>query len=85
MNSRAVIHASESIPLDVWNYADKVSCPVLAIRGELLDTFRVDAAERLKRKIADCQLVTIADAGHFVPMGKPKECAGIITDFIKRN
>ena len=75
----------ESVPLDVWKYADKVSCPVLAIRGELSDTFRVDAAERLKRKIANCQLETIANAGHFVPMGKPKECARAITDFIKRN
>jgi pimeloyl-ACP methyl ester carboxylesterase len=44
----------------------------------------VDAAERLKRKIADCQLVTIANAGHFVPMGKPEECARAIKDFIKR-
>jgi pimeloyl-ACP methyl ester carboxylesterase len=44
----------------------------------------VDAAERLKRKIADCELETIANAGHFVPMGKPKECARIITDFIHR-
>ena len=74
----------ESIPLDVWKYADKVSCPVLAIRGELSDTFRVDAAERLKRKIADCELETIDNAGHFVPMGKPEECARVITDFIHR-
>ena len=57
---------------------------MLAIRGEHSDTFRVDAAERLKRKIADCKLVSIANAGHFVPMGKPEECARIITDFIKR-
>lgn len=74
----------ESIPLDVWKYADKVACPVLAIRGEQSDTFRVDAAERLKRKIADCELETIANAGHFVPMGKPEECARVITDFIDR-
>ncbi len=74
----------ESIPLDVWKYAKKISCPVLAIRGELSDTFRRDAAERLKREIGDCELVTIADAGHFVPMGKPQECARIITDFIHR-
>ena len=75
----------ESIPLDVWKYAEKISCPVLAIRGEQSDTFKVDAAERLKRKIADCELVTIANAGHFVPMAKPKECARVIADFIKRN
>ena len=74
----------EPIPLDVWQYAEKILCPVLAIRGEQSDTFRVDAAERLKRKIADCELATIADAGHFVPMGKPEECARVIVDFIHR-
>ncbi len=74
----------ESIPLDVWKYADKISCPVLAIRGEQSDTFRLDAAERLKRGIADCELATIADAGHFVPMGKPEECARVIIEFIHR-
>ncbi len=74
----------ESIPLDVWKYTAKISCPVLAIRGEQSDTFRVDAAEHLKRGIADYELATIADAGHFVPMGKPKECARVIVDFIHR-
>ncbi len=74
----------ESIPLDVWKYTKKISCPVLAIRGEHSDTFRVDAAERLKRLIADYELATIADAGHFVPMGKPEACAQVIVDFIHR-
>jgi pimeloyl-ACP methyl ester carboxylesterase len=72
----------ESIPLDVWKYAEKISCPVLAIRGEQSDTFRLDAAERLKRRIADYEFASIAGAGHFVPMGKPQECARVITDFI---
>jgi pimeloyl-ACP methyl ester carboxylesterase len=74
----------ESIPLDVWNYAEKILCPVLAIRGEQSDTFRVAAAEQLKCRIADCELATIADAGHFVPMGKPEECARVIAEFIHR-
>jgi pimeloyl-ACP methyl ester carboxylesterase len=74
----------ESIPLDVWKYAEKISCPVLAIRGEHSDTFLVDAAESLKRKIADCELVTIADAGHFAPMGKPEECVRVIAEFTHR-
>lgn len=50
--------------------------------GEQSDTFRIDAAERLKRRIADYEFASIADAGHFVPMGKPQECARVITDFI---
>jgi pimeloyl-ACP methyl ester carboxylesterase len=57
---------------------------VLAIRGEHSDTFRVAAAERLNHKIADFELTTIADAGHFVPMGKPQECAQAIAEFIQR-
>ena len=44
----------------------------------------MDAAERLKRKVADCELAIIADAGHFAPMGKPQECARIIADFVHR-
>ena len=74
----------ESIPLDVWKYAEKILCPVLAVRGEHSDTFKVDAAERLKRKISDYELAVIADAGHFVPMGKPAECARVIADFVQR-
>jgi pimeloyl-ACP methyl ester carboxylesterase len=74
----------ESVPLDVWKHAPKISCPVLAIRGERSDVFTADSAERLKRLIADYEFATIADAGHFAPMGKPEECARIITEYIHR-
>ena len=74
----------ESVPLDVWTYAPKISCPVLAIRGEHSGAFTVDAAQRLGRLIPDFELVTIPGAGHFVPMGKPVECAAVIKDFIAR-
>jgi pimeloyl-ACP methyl ester carboxylesterase len=74
----------ESIPLNVWKYAKKISCPVLAIRGELSDTFYADAAERLKRFIPDYELNTVAGSGHFIPMQNPEECAEIIKNFIKR-
>ena len=74
----------ESVPLDVWTYAPKISIPVLAIRGEHSGAFTVDAAERLGRLIPDFALVTIPGAGHFVPMGKPVECARVIKDFIHR-
>lgn len=74
----------ESIPLDVWKYAKKISCPVLAIRGAKSETFKLDAAKRLKRRIADFELATIADAGHFLPMGKPEACAQVIVEFVKK-
>ena len=74
----------ESIPLNVWRYAKKIKCPVLAIRGELSDVFFDDAANRLKNCIADIELQTIPHSGHFPPMEKPQESASLILDFIDR-
>lgn len=74
----------ESIPLNVWRYGEKIRCPVLAIRGELSDTFLADAAERLKKSIADYELQTIPRSGHFPPMEKPQESANLILDFVGR-
>ncbi len=74
----------ESIPLNVWRYAKKIRCPVLAIRGELSDTFVVDAAQRLTNSIADYELQTVSRSGHFPPMEKPRQSAHLILDFIHR-
>jgi pimeloyl-ACP methyl ester carboxylesterase len=74
----------ESIPLNVWRYAKNITCPVLAIRGELSEIFFADAAERLKAIIADYELHTIPHSGHFPPMEKPRESARLILDFIDR-
>ena len=74
----------ESVPHDVWRYAKRISCPVLAIRGKQSDVFTADSAKRLNRIIPDFELATIPDAGHFVPMGKPESCARVITEFIQR-
>jgi pimeloyl-ACP methyl ester carboxylesterase len=61
-----------------------VRCPLLAIRGALSDTFSAESASRLKRVVADYELATIPDSGHFVPMEKPQACANAISDFIHR-
>ncbi|UCD81167.1 MAG: alpha/beta hydrolase [Desulfobacterales bacterium] len=74
----------ESVPLDVWRYAKKIACPVLAIRGERSDVFTADSAERLKTLIFDYELATIPRAGHFVPMGKPEACSAVIKEFLQR-
>ena len=74
----------ESVPHDVWRYAKRIACPVLAVRGAHSDVFTAESAEQLKKITPDCELVTIADAGHFVPMGKPEACARAILDFVNR-
>ena len=74
----------ESVPFDVWRYAKKITCPVLAIRGQHSDVFTADSARRLAKLIPGSEVVTISGAGHFVPMGKPRQCAQAIIDFITR-
>lgn len=74
----------ESVPLDVWSYAERIRCPLLVLRGEHSDVFPADAADRLKRLVTDCRVATIAGTGHFPTMEKPQECAELITEFVQR-
>ena len=72
----------ESIPVDVWRYGSKITCPVLALRGAASEVFLPEAAERLGRIVPRCDVVPIPNAGHFVPMEQPLVCARAIIDFI---
>ncbi len=74
----------ESIPLDIWHYARKTACPVLAIRGRHSNTFLPDAAARLSRIMPDCELQVVDKAGHFVPMEQAGICTQLTLDFIQR-
>ncbi len=74
----------ESVPLSIWKYCTNLKCPVLALRGIHSDTFSGAVAVRLKSHMADYELVTIENAGHFIPMEQPESCAKAILDFIHR-
>lgn len=74
----------ESVPRDIWRYADKIECPVLAIRGQHSDTFLQEAAESLATRIPDYELQVVEKAGHFVPMEQPDRVADLICDFLAR-
>jgi pimeloyl-ACP methyl ester carboxylesterase len=74
----------ESVPLEIWSYAQGIRCPLLVLRGEHSDVFPEDSAGRLKRMAADCEVATIAGTGHFPTMEKPEECAEIIKEFKRR-
>ena len=74
----------ESIPADVWTYAKRVTCPVLALRGEMSETFRAGPAEQLKSVVSDYELITIEGTGHFLPMERPEACARAIVGYLSR-
>ncbi|MCW7755386.1 alpha/beta hydrolase [Desulfobotulus sp. H1] len=65
----------ESVPMDTWHYARRISCPVHIIRGENSHLFSEDAALRLTREIPFCTLETLPRIGHFFPLEEPKLCA----------
>jgi pimeloyl-ACP methyl ester carboxylesterase len=74
----------ESVPTNIWTYATQIRCPVLVIRGEHSDVFKMKSAVRLKHLIPNCQIETITQAGHFVPMEQPHTCARHILTFATR-
>ena len=74
----------ESVPIDIWRYARKIACPVLALRGQHSDTFLSDAAAQMAKLVRDFELITVSNTGHFLPMEKPAECARAIVEFVQR-
>jgi len=73
----------EADSLNIWKFVKKIKCPVLLIRGEKSFVFSETMFEKFKKLVPDAQTVTIKDAGHFIPMEKPKELSSIIRNFIK--
>lgn len=74
----------ETIPLNIWSYLKRIETPVLVLRGENSDTFRRDAAEKLKGLRSNIQVEDIPGTGHFLPMERPDLCAQRILDFIEK-
>ncbi len=74
----------ESVPLNVWSYVNKISCPVLALRGAASDTFVPAAARKLQAMVQNFELVEIPRSGHFVPMEQPRACSRAINAFMER-
>jgi hypothetical protein len=54
----------ESVPADIWNYFGKITCPVLALRGELSDVFLPAAAQRMIKSPAAVECCG-SGTGHF--------------------
>ncbi len=72
----------ESLQMDTWEHAPRITCPVLVVRGENSNLFLKSAARRMEKTIADCRIETIPGCGHFIPMEKDRECIELIKSFI---
>lgn len=75
-------HIFATAPADVWHYVPKLTIPVLGIRGERSDTFRPQAQRRMARLLPGARFIQIPDAGHLVPMERPRETGAVVLDFL---
>ncbi len=66
---------------DPWPLLQKISCPVLLVEGENSENRMVIDLVRAASIIPGADLQIVADAGHLVPMEKPRELLALILEF----
>jgi pimeloyl-ACP methyl ester carboxylesterase len=81
---RALIQALRS--LDEWQFVMRqlggVRAPALLVWGEHDRIYGLPAAERLRQALPNAQLVTLAGAGHLLPVERPVELAEKMRRFL---
>ncbi|MFA6218138.1 MAG: alpha/beta hydrolase [Candidatus Omnitrophota bacterium] len=70
-------------PHDVLEYVPRLTCPTLVLYGGNSDVFSASVAKRLKTIAPSIERRCIAEASHFLPMERPRECAEAILAFLK--
>lgn len=75
-------HIYTQFPQSVWQEIPQVVQPTLAIRGTETDTLFPRAWQLWQELQPQAQFVEIPDAGHMVPMERPRQVASIISDFL---
>jgi pimeloyl-ACP methyl ester carboxylesterase len=77
------------IRLDDWHWLRRqlgaVRAPALLVWGERDRVYELPAAERLRLALPGASLVTLAGAGHLLPIERPVELAETIRHFLLRN
>jgi lipase len=66
---------------DPWPLLPKVSCPVLLVGGEKSETGGFINLDRIESLIPDCKRRMVKNAGHLVPMERPREVTRLIGEF----
>lgn len=65
-----------------WPLIKKLTCPVLILEGEKSANKEFVDLPRAVSLLADGRYRSVPDAGHLIPMQKPKEVAKIIKEFL---
>src|SRR3972149_10445059 len=65
-----------SLSPSTWDLLPDIRCPTLVLRGQHTEQFLALVAQGVAQRIPAARLVTIAGAGHFVPMERPDSLLG---------
>ena len=67
----------------VWRNLEKVSCPVLVIRGEETYVLRDHTLKKMVNRLPVGQSYTMPGTGHLVPLEAPGKTAEFVLNFLK--
>jgi lipase len=70
--------------INPWPLLEKLTCPVLVIEGEKTENKGLVDVQRAVSLLRRGKYQSIADAGHLIPMQKPRELAQIIKEFSRQ-
>ena len=68
---------------DPWPLLERIACPVLLLEGGRSENRLVIDLGRAASVIPRGELEVVADAGHLVPMERPREVLALISQFLR--
>jgi pimeloyl-ACP methyl ester carboxylesterase len=68
--------------MDIWRSLGDLKPPLLVMRGENSDTFRLDSLRLLRKKLPKAQVHTVPDSTHLVALERPAQVSQMIQDFL---
>ena len=69
------VFAEQAADFDMWAIFDAITCPVLALRGEVSDLVEPQVAEEMTGRGPKARLVTIPGCGHAPALNTPEQIA----------
>ena len=82
---RDVAIQRDFVPLELWNYVEKVTVPFLLLIGSESVIVGSDQQERFRAIIPDIEIVTVQDAGHIIVHDKLDEFDQVVQRFLGDN
>jgi pimeloyl-ACP methyl ester carboxylesterase len=74
------LRASPVVDTDMWSFWDRITAPMLTLRGESSDLLLPETAERM---VAKSEIHVVADAGH-APAMMDAATIGVVRDFLSK-